>query len=227
MDLRRALLDVVPDAPTTLEARALLLDPDTVLAGAPAGAVVVHEGHALAAVIGAPPVEVLREALAGLPPGGLLLSARPIPDLGPGWSWEMSVAMVVDGPVGAPAGDPPPRPLVAADLDRVPAPYRPELEGALARGPVMAVELDGELIAFAYAPLRTETWFDISVDTFDPHRGRGHGRRVAAALIAAEVARGRRPVWGAVVSNEASRRVAASLGFRLAGAFWLGVRGEG
>ena len=75
--------------------------------------------------------------------------------------------------------------------------------------------VDGEPVAFAYAPWRSPTWFDTSVDTLReraPARA-GHARRRRAHPRRAR-AGPREPVWGADIENVASRRLAKRLGVR-------------
>lgn len=103
----------------------------------------------------------------------------------------------------------------AADLSHLDPALAAELARARARArPIHAAIVDDVLAAFAYAPWRTAAWFDISVDVIPPARQLGLGTLVAAALIRAEVALGRAPVWGAAEDNLASLRIAARLGFR-------------
>jgi len=85
--------------------------------------------------------------------------------------------------------------------------------------PIWAVYVDGEPAAFAYAPWRSETWFDVSVDVIPSARQLGIGTIVAAALIRAEAPR--RPVWGADEDNHASLRLAARLGFTPTDEIWV------
>jgi hypothetical protein len=106
-------------------------------------------------------------------------------------------------------------------LPHVPQPLAAELARARARGPVWAAWLDGEPAAFAYAPARSARWFDVSVDTLPAARQLGLGAIVAVALIRAERAAGREPVWGATDDNPASLRLAARLGFAPVDELWV------
>lgn len=124
------------------------------------------------------------------------------------------------------------RPRVRAILHTLPEPDElPDLEGAarlpadvplpptlaaelaLARDRIWAAWVDGEPVAFAYAPWRSAAWFDVSVDTLPGARQLGLGTLVAAAMIRDERAQGREPVWGADEDNHASLRLARRLGF--------------
>jgi RimJ/RimL family protein N-acetyltransferase len=108
----------------------------------------------------------------------------------------------------------------------VPLELRAELVDAVAHTPVWAASADGRPVSFAHAAHTTEHWFDISVDTLEPFRNRGLGRAAAMGLIVDHVLRGLHPVWGAVKSNEASHRLARSLGFEAVDLLWLLTRGR-
>ena len=88
-----------------------------------------------------------------------------------------------------------------------------ELAWAAARGPIWSAYVDGVASAFAYAPWRSPTLFDVSVDVLPGARQLGLGTIVAAAMIRDELARGHAPVWGADEGNIGSLRLAARLGF--------------
>jgi len=76
-------------------------------------------------------------------------------------------------------------------------------------------------VAFAYAPWRSEKWFDVSVDVDPSARQLGLGTLVATALILDERARGREPVWGADEENYASLALAKKLGFVPCDELWV------
>ena len=103
-----------------------------------------------------------------------------------------------------------------ATLDHIPAALAEELDDvrATSRGPIWTCFVDGDPVAFAYAPWRSAKWFDVSVDTLPAARQLGLGTIVAAAMIQHECAgRERMPVWGADEDNAASLRLAKRLGF--------------
>lgn len=108
------------------------------------------------------------------------------------------------------------------NLDHVPAPLAAELRVALGRGrPVWTVRVDGVPASFAYAPWRSESWFDVSVDTLQAFRQLGLATVVAAAMIRGERALGREPVWGSDEQNAGSMRLAARLGFARVAGLWV------
>jgi hypothetical protein len=108
-----------------------------------------------------------------------------------------------------------------APLDHVPPALVEELIWARARGPIWTVHLDGNPVAFAYAPWRSARWFDVSVDTLVHARQLGLGTIAAAAMIRDERTAGREPVWGADEGNLASRRLAAKLGMKASDEIWV------
>ena len=108
-----------------------------------------------------------------------------------------------------------------ASLAHLPPPLADELGGWRADRTIWSAWVDGEPVAFAYAPWRSPGWFDVSVDTLAGARQLGLGTLVAAAMIRDERARGREPVWGADLENVASRRLAARLGFAPVDEIWV------
>lgn len=103
----------------------------------------------------------------------------------------------------------------------LPASLADELAWAKARGPVFAAIVDGVASAFAYAPWRSASWFDVSVDTVVGARQLGLGTLVASTMIRYELAQGRAPVWGADEGNAASLRLAKRLGFVPVDEIWV------
>jgi hypothetical protein len=99
-------------------------------------------------------------------------------------------------------------------LDHVPPALATELALARRLGRVVwTVYVDDAPVTFAYASWRSRRWFDVSVDTLASARQLGLARIAATALIRAERADGREPVWGADEDNRASRALAHRLGF--------------
>ncbi len=96
-----------------------------------------------------------------------------------------------------------------------------ELTWARSRVPIHTVYVDGEPSAFAYAPWRSGRYFDVSVDVIPSARQLGLATIAASAMIAAERAQGRDPVWGADENNTASLRLARRLGFTPVDELWV------
>jgi hypothetical protein len=112
-------------------------------------------------------------------------------------------------------------PGVDLPLDHLPPELAAELDRAHRAGVVYAAFVEGVAVSFAFAPWRTERWFDVSVDTAPGARQLGLATRVAAAMIHGERAAGREPVWGAAESNRASLALARRLGFTEVDALWV------
>lgn len=228
--LRRVLLERVPEGALTVETRALLLAPDSELFGRasePGRAVIRHRRARLIAAVGRAGGGTLRRALAGLagrwdlvaPIGELERLTALLPE------WRPEPALIFELPASATAaagGDAGAdvRLLATAEpglLDHLEGDLARDLAWALGRVPVAAAFVDGRPVSFCYAYLETETLWDVSIETLAGHRRRGLAAACARRLIGHQERRGRRPVWGALESNEASRRLAARLGFRPCG----------
>ena len=207
-----------------------------------AGFVATARDLALASVVGHPPVEVIRSAVTALTGDVNLLSpdsaAGLVRDAFPLWRRRTAILHVLPGVTEweeeqdrdarvftretAPRFDHVPAPLggeLAAALDgRTVSRFVPgELPRAAAVPgtfvPMAAVWTDGRPVAFCYPVWQTERWWDVSIDTLEPYRGRGFGACAARAMIRHMRAGGRAPVWGALDTNAASRALAAKLGF--------------
>lgn len=96
-----------------------------------------------------------------------------------------------------------------------------ELAWARTRGTIWTVYVDGAPSCFAYAPWRSDTLFDVSVDTVPAARQLGLATIVASTMIRAERAAGREPVWGADEGNVPSLRLAERLGFVPTDEIWV------
>jgi hypothetical protein len=83
--------------------------------------------------------------------------------------------------------------------------------------PIAAAWADGQPAAFCYPVLKTETLWDVAVDTLERFRGRGLAGRAARAMVRHMRRLGKAPVWGALESNAPSLSVARKLGFVEAG----------
>ncbi|HEX6040243.1 GNAT family N-acetyltransferase [Longimicrobium sp.] len=91
---------------------------------------------------------------------------------------------------------------------------RRELGDAEGEGqPIAAGFVEGRAVSFCYPASVTETLWDISIDTLPEFRRRGLAGRCVAHVVRHMWTMGREPVWGAVVENPASWRLARKLGF--------------
>jgi RimJ/RimL family protein N-acetyltransferase len=92
---------------------------------------------------------------------------------------------------------------------------RAELERTLRRGtPVVAAFVGDVPVSFCYVASETEGLWDVSIDTLEEYRRRGHAAHCAAYMIRhMRDTVGKEPVWGAVELNAPSMGLAAKLGF--------------
>ena len=100
------------------------------------------------------------------------------------------------------------------ELDAIEPRLAVEIRVATEHVPTVATIVDGKPVAFCYAAYETEGWWDTSIDTLAAHRRKGYASAAAAFLVQYMLQRGKRPVWGALDANEASRKMSAKYGFR-------------
>ena len=133
--------------------------------------------------------------------------------------WERTGAGISAWPGGHALPEAPPpeaaRLLEPREIDRLSVPEALRLEITTARdySPVAASLESGTPVAFCYATSITESLWDVSIDTLEEHRRRGHASRAFALMAATMGRQGKWPAWGAADDNESSRRLAAKLGF--------------
>jgi len=193
----------LPDIPRWVEAHGIAADPTHWRRELGDGCYALgHDAMRLVVLVGEPP------AVLDLPSTHAVLSTTPLPRSARAILHTLDGdAPDFEGAVELPASAPLPEYLAT------------ELTWARTRGPIWTCYVDGEPAAFAYAPWRSPTLFDVSVDVIPGARQLGLGTIVASALIAAE--RPRRPVWGADEGNHASLRLAARLGFTPLDEIWV------
>lgn len=95
----------------------------------------------------------------------------------------------------------------------LPALLLADLESALPHSPIAATWFEGAPVSFCYAGTMTESQWDVAVDTLEAQRGRGWAMSCVTFMIHHMRAAGREPLWGALDTNRASRRLAEKLGF--------------
>jgi GNAT superfamily N-acetyltransferase len=232
----------LPDAPRWIDTRGALIGGRCRIVpggGESAGdapcCLVVSEEFPFAGVVGRPAAKVIRDVVAGPRRLELLAQAEDIDHLGaalPGWIRELATLhtlpetverRLVDGAPASgdgrdgeflwPVGSSPP-------LDHMRAELREELETVLKRTPLASVVVDGRPVSVCSAAVETESWWDVSVETLEPHRGQGLAGRCFALLAAALAGQGKRAVWGGHASNAGSLRAAAKLGFEPVDEIW-------
>lgn len=222
-------LEAIPDDPVWVDLRSSLLAGGRVIQGA-GGFVILAPGGALLGVRGRPGEAALRQAVERAADGAELLAcdaadvdavesalgATPV-------TATIATAEQLAAPP-APAGATlrlyrPGRPR--PPLDHAPEELQHELAVVFSVGPVAVAFVDGRAASFCYPAAYTERWWDVGVDTLEPFRRRGLAAAVFHAMTREMEPTGRRPVWGALDSNVASRRLAEKLGFRPVGRLWL------
>ncbi len=224
------LAAALPDLPRWVAPRGLLLDRRCDVLLGPEGKrgagylVLEHDGPEAFAV-NRPVASLVRQLTDLRAPAASILvpieSAEPWRALLPGWREQPAVVHVHPAPGTLPKPTHPTRFLTLEDVERfdslpeeLPHELVAVLRRALARGPVAAA-FDGERpVSFCHAAYRTETWFDLSIDTLESHRRAGYATSAAAHLIHHLLAQGKKPVWGALDADTASIAMAKKYGFR-------------
>lgn len=223
IDLLRCWRDRIPDAPATLETRALALAANTLaLAIHPDGVLLVDNEQRLGGLFGdCSATDVARVYGEHQLDCELVAPASLAPEPWKSWGFEPELATLLQlGEAGfqqpQPLAEVVVRPLEHNDLNS-PAIRRHDWYQehllAAAQGTVWGAFCAGTPRALAYVPWRTERFADLSVATLEPNRRRGLGGQVVAAAIASILDAGIEPIWGAVASNVASRGLAQKLGF--------------
>ena len=211
----------MPDRPEWVETRCALLDGGPLFESAD-GAVVLTPERDMLCVIGRPATKAFEAALRSRAPEAEVLAQAAdhdhVADLlgAPG-----DTAIIhAPGASGLQIGGLPRDlrveilgPDDAGRLVGLPSPLRDELVAALGWTAVWPGLADGRLVSFCYAGSCTEGWWDVSIDTLEPYRGRGYAAAAFAAVAEHMRSHGKLPAWGALESNEPSWRLARKLGF--------------
>jgi len=207
----------LPDVPRWVYARSLLLSGAAPLRLGTSDAVLVQD-PATAVLVGQANSTLLREALAGNPPGQSLLVQEEALTAAraalPSWTARWFVVHALSRPV-APDTPPAPGVVVSAPLDRAALAGLPDdvcADAADAAAAAVRV-VDGVPVAVCFVSDLTETLWDVGVDTIESARRQGHAAAVFIALAAAMAAQGRQPVWAAYEDYWPSLALAARLGF--------------
>lgn len=209
---------MLPDIPRWVYARSLLKSraPEVRLAADRDAALILDPTSA--ALVGRPDPLLLREALAGDPPGPALLvqddAVLAVQTVLPGWVSRPFIVHALPQPY--PANAPPAEgvvvslPLDRTVLDGLPDDVRADALDA----PAAAVRIvDGIPVAVCAVSDLTEGLWDVGIDTVEPARRQGHATVAFRALAAAMAAQGRQPVWAAYDEHAPSLALAARLGF--------------
>lgn len=224
--LRSALLRKVPDEPVNVDCRHALLHGGQIFGNAGAAAVVPTSGDYISA-IGVPSAADLAAAKkVARPEAEVLAYADNAGSLGCRLG-EAFVAFIHTLPAGLnpPARTLPPTELVTADAqDRLatfPERLRKEVAETIDRFPAVIALADGEPASLCYCAAWTETYWDLSIETLEPHQRKGLGEAAARRAIKEMHDRGLNTVWGAMGDNDASLALAKRLGFRQKGELFV------
>lgn len=76
---------------------------------------------------------------------------------------------------------------------------------------------DGKFLACAFSSGISKDYVDIGVETAESSRGKGYGKIAALAMVKETLKRKKQPVWGCDTLNEASMKLACSVGFEVCG----------
>lgn len=216
------LLERVPDEPGLVDIRGLLLSGAAQVVGDDNGWLVVDDRSPLTCAIGAPGADLLRQVLNGSSQRYLIApseDAQALASALPDWTVGGVTLHVQRAPRTRSARLPvwtftrQSTAWPALDLPHVPERLRDELRAANERSIVVTTWMDDRPVAFAYAALITERWFDLSIDTVEPYRRKGAATAAVSTLIDLMRVSGREAVWGADDRNDASLALAAALGF--------------
>jgi hypothetical protein len=219
------LAAALPDLPRWVGPRGLLLARRGELLAGPegtrgAGYVVVERGGKQAFAVHRPVARLVEELRARVEIESLFVpleNAEPWRAPLAGWREESAVLHVHPAPASLPGPQHETRLLVLGDVEdfgRLPAPLAAELALALTRGPVAAAFREGRAVSFCHAAYRTESWFDLSIDTLDEHRRQGFATSAASCLIQHLLREQKKPVWGALDADAPSLAMAKKYGFR-------------
>lgn len=224
--MHQELASALPDLPRWVAPRGLLLEQRCEVLFGPegrrgAGYLVLEHGGPKAFAVNRPSAALVAQLrLLGEPVASVLSpieSAEPWRELLPGWREQPVIVHVHPAPAALPRPTHPTRYLTLEDLEAfaaLPPALSAELRRALARGPVAAAFDGTRAVSFCHAAYRTESWFDLAIDTLESHRRAGFASSSAGHLIHDLLAQGKKPVWGALDADTASIAMAKKYGFR-------------
>lgn len=205
----------LPDTPRWVEANGIAADPTHWRAELGGGGYALgHDAAKLIVIVGEPDARALAALVAKHPQHVLLLET---PEVAPRPA-QRAILHTLPDPDTLPEYEGA-IPLPADAM--LPEALSAELTWARTRATIWTAYVDGEAASFAYAPWRSASLFDVSVDTLPGARQLGLATLTAAAMIRDERAQGREPVWGADEGNAASLRLAARLGFVATDEIWV------
>ncbi|NOT61251.1 MAG: GNAT family N-acetyltransferase [Acidobacteria bacterium] len=219
------LLSLIPDEHKFVELRALLLSDECEVYGFAEtdrlSFVACYEEPDLAFVYGRPARAAIRQVAERQPSEDTILCLPEdrayVEEALPEWRSELAhIYRLVDDAYLPKISAGAVRFLTSSELEamsHVPAELKEELLEAAEESPVAATFVEELPVSFCYAGSRTETLWDISIDTLAEYRQRGYAALCVAFMIEHFRQQGLAPVWGALESNLASMKLAEKLGF--------------
>jgi GNAT superfamily N-acetyltransferase len=231
--LAERLAGYLPDVPRWLEVRSMLLSGRCEVLGLeerePQPSFVAREleegEDQMVYVVGRPSSVAIREAARRNRDAGMAMAvpedASYIEGVLPGWTaTRATLHLLGDAPHLPDLAEGEVEPLGASDLhaswvEDIPEDLRSFLEDSVvgAEASAAAALEGGRPVSFCVAWDQTEGLWDVSIDTLEGHRRRGHAARCVSWLVDEVRRRGMEPVWAAEETNVPSMRLAARLGF--------------
>lgn len=231
--LSRVVLDALPDSALWVEARGMLLSGrgfalDFQAEPYPTGAI-FQEDLGLAVLIGKPESDLIFQVseLADELICPIENQEHISPEL-PGWSMETGSLMQLPSSVDledlskTPLGNHNSesqqvrklQPGELRNISDIPDLLLEELEQEVAAETEVFCSIEeSKPVAFCFPASKSETLWDISIDTLLAYRRAGHAEKCVCYAIHEMAKRGLRPIWGVVDSNRASHKLATKLGF--------------
>ena len=234
-----SLAALLPDVPRFLETRGMLLGGYAEVTGFEEGGealpsfVARDAEEGLVCVVGTPEAAAISDAVARNGDRGALISmpenVSRVRQALPGWEAQPAALHRLAGYGRLPETPEGEVRLLSRheDLTRLPPGFRAELRAELGRAlrrgaAVAATFVEGVPVSLCYAAAETEGLWDVSIDTLEGHRRRGHAARCAAYMVRhMRDTTGKEPVWGALLSNAASMGLAERLGFVIVDRFFV------
>jgi hypothetical protein len=223
----RELARRIPDLPRWVETRSTLLSGRAEVIGpghdGHDGLVVINSDYGLVCVLGRPDAGDIRGAVSRLSGQRAVLSApedrdhvaEALPEYKP-----VRAILHLPGDDGLRLPDIPEDAVrllepgeASGSLERVPEDLARELRFAVRRSPVAAGLSGGAPVSFCYAAARTETLWDVSINTVEGFRRLGMAGMCVSYMAGLMRGAGLTPVWGAEEDHLGSLSLARKLGF--------------
>lgn len=87
--------------------------------------------------------------------------------------------------------------------------------------PAVGVRHHGELVAFAYVASQSDRYWHMGIETLPEARRQGFATKAAQGLISVMQSRDKQSLWSAFDDNDASLRLALTLGYQPCDQLWI------